>query len=250
MALINCPNCGKEISDKALKCPSCDFDMVQKEVLTCKECGQEISEGMQSCPNCGCPITQHEEKTEDVSEKKPNKKKIVTIAIIAIVVILGAILIKGASAEQNFVDLYNTMVDGGRQAEEANMLIQSVWNNSIYSVSDKKTDKYTKNSSGYFYSDFDDALKKLYDSKSFRNKQKGVYEKQQEAAKLMNKLANHPAKYDERYADFKSCYKTFVKFSNMTLNPVGSLNSYTEDYNKLDKALSNKLSELYLYFEE
>ena len=37
MALINCPECGKEVSDKATNCPNCgypleDMDFVKEEV--------------------------------------------------------------------------------------------------------------------------------------------------------------------------------------------------------------------------
>ncbi len=43
MALINCPECGKEISDKALSCPNCGNPMnqqlQQEEYLCCPKCG-------------------------------------------------------------------------------------------------------------------------------------------------------------------------------------------------------------------
>lgn len=42
MALINCPECGKEISDKAISCPHCGNPMNQpvqdKEYLCCPKC--------------------------------------------------------------------------------------------------------------------------------------------------------------------------------------------------------------------
>lgn len=43
MALINCPECGKEISDKALACPNCgnpiNQQTQQEEYLGCPRCG-------------------------------------------------------------------------------------------------------------------------------------------------------------------------------------------------------------------
>ena len=44
MALIKCPECGKEISDKALSCPNCGNPMnqqaqQQEEYLSCPKCG-------------------------------------------------------------------------------------------------------------------------------------------------------------------------------------------------------------------
>lgn len=43
MALIKCPECGKEISDKAIACPNCGNPMnqqaQQEEYLCCPKCG-------------------------------------------------------------------------------------------------------------------------------------------------------------------------------------------------------------------
>lgn len=37
MALVKCPECGKEISDKARECPNCGNPMSHK--ITCPNCG-------------------------------------------------------------------------------------------------------------------------------------------------------------------------------------------------------------------
>ena len=54
MALIKCPECGREISDKAPTCPGCGF--APASVRKCEECGEVILPGVAACPNCGCPI--------------------------------------------------------------------------------------------------------------------------------------------------------------------------------------------------
>lgn len=56
MALINCAECGKQVSDLAACCPHCGAP-VQKKIY-CKECGNQVSESASVCPNCGCPRTQ------------------------------------------------------------------------------------------------------------------------------------------------------------------------------------------------
>ncbi len=56
MALINCPECGKEISDKAQVCPNCGVPL-DNYVIVCPDCGQEISNKANACPNCGRPIS-------------------------------------------------------------------------------------------------------------------------------------------------------------------------------------------------
>lgn len=59
MALINCPECGKEISDRAGK-----------------------------CPHCGCPIG--EDTSQKAKEKKPKNKKVIIAISCAIVVLIAA----------------------------------------------------------------------------------------------------------------------------------------------------------------
>ncbi len=50
MAMINCPECGKEISDKAATCPHCGTPVQRK---FCKHCGAKIDKDCVVCPNCG-----------------------------------------------------------------------------------------------------------------------------------------------------------------------------------------------------
>ena len=47
MALIQCPNCGKEISDKAQSCVYCGCIFSQKTKKTCPECGNELEQRME-----------------------------------------------------------------------------------------------------------------------------------------------------------------------------------------------------------
>ncbi|MGN0181508.1 MAG: zinc ribbon domain-containing protein [Candidatus Ornithomonoglobus sp.] len=84
MALIKCPICGKDISDKAISCPHCGNDLsnqnkntIKTDVKICTECGAEVAVGDEICKKCGCPVEQmdngsNETKTADV----PNKAKI------------------------------------------------------------------------------------------------------------------------------------------------------------------------------
>lgn len=50
MAIIKCPECGKEISDKATSCPSCGFPLLkgQPEKEKAKEYTVEINDSMYS----------------------------------------------------------------------------------------------------------------------------------------------------------------------------------------------------------
>lgn len=51
MAIIRCPECGHEISDKAPFCPSCGVAIANK-VVTCPECGKTYFSTLKECPQC------------------------------------------------------------------------------------------------------------------------------------------------------------------------------------------------------
>lgn len=55
MALMKCPECGKEVSDKAAVCPNCGVEIAPAEVkaIICPECGSEINPAQNICKNCG-----------------------------------------------------------------------------------------------------------------------------------------------------------------------------------------------------
>lgn len=70
-------------------------------LIKCPECGKEISDKASSCPNCGCPIEiQKTEVSGDISDqliieqplKKSNKKIIPIAAVLIIVVIIGVVI--------------------------------------------------------------------------------------------------------------------------------------------------------------
>lgn len=109
MALIKCPECGNEVSDKAAVCPNCgvaistiDTNTVAQNVNPeiCPECGNEIDPNTRICGNCGYnPIN-------ILNKKKQNKKKLfVIIGIIAviIVIVLSVVLIKKANKGTTYV---------------------------------------------------------------------------------------------------------------------------------------------------
>ena len=52
MAIIKCPECGHQISDRAPVCPSCGVEIAGKITL-CKNCGEAVFKDQATCPNCG-----------------------------------------------------------------------------------------------------------------------------------------------------------------------------------------------------
>lgn len=106
MALINCPECGRKVSDKADACMNCGFPIqeIQKNVglINCPDCGKEVSDETDICMNCGFPIREMEktfdvkEKTESeinkqsaVVKKNNSKKKYIFVGVLVLVLGIG-----------------------------------------------------------------------------------------------------------------------------------------------------------------
>ncbi|MDD2602207.1 MAG: zinc ribbon domain-containing protein [Prevotella sp.] len=51
MAIIKCPECGREISDKARVCPNCGVEIAGK-IVKCFQCGEVYFNDQEFCPNC------------------------------------------------------------------------------------------------------------------------------------------------------------------------------------------------------
>ena len=51
MSLIKCPECGKEISNKAISCPMCGYPI--KEEINKLSSKSASTTGMNVCPKCG-----------------------------------------------------------------------------------------------------------------------------------------------------------------------------------------------------
>lgn len=51
MAIIKCPECGRQISDKAPVCPNCGVEIAGK-IIKCPQCGEIYFRDQEMCPNC------------------------------------------------------------------------------------------------------------------------------------------------------------------------------------------------------
>lgn len=73
MAIIKCPYCDKEISDKAKKCVYCKKSIAEKNsekaTYICKECGSKIDNRKRICPKCGCPVEKEKHKLSSAAKK-------------------------------------------------------------------------------------------------------------------------------------------------------------------------------------
>ncbi len=114
MALIKCPECGKEISDKSVSCINCGFPIqASKETIICPECGNTIEEGKKICGYCGYNIG-FEEK------KRPSKLVYVILGVLftaSIIFFIIAFLQTHNKRYTFYKHHYEECMDGYRETE-------------------------------------------------------------------------------------------------------------------------------------
>lgn len=285
MALISCPNCEKQISEKAMICPGCGYvlkkpDTVDQkaDIMICEECGAEIPSDVEACPNCGCPVEKKEVEESDkdssgvqaVEVRKINiqvdeggKKKAKKFGIIAIFAIVALVIAfigyrayqnqKAAEAKQKYQsDLESAtmvMLTGASKAETAGGLIHDVWYDTIYEEDNPSTRKYTKKTYGGFNDDFNTSLATLFLDDDFSKSIEDITKNQESVRKIMKDLKNPPEEYKDAYDDLKTLYDWYTKMTELAVNPSGNLSSYTSDYNEADQGFMNAYKTMQMHFD-
>lgn len=258
MALIICPSCGKEISDKANKCVHCgnvlrEGEMVQNDFV-CKECGAHLVEGDEICSSCGCPV----ESIKNESFEKPQQvevtnikmtvktKRIFIISIIVVLLLggglLGLKLFSDVRAKQNYQNEFNDyivnlekvqtlMLAGGSEAESMCNLTLRVWGNAISKEWDDETDKYTRGRNGW--NDFNDALANLYEDSITTVTIRTIESNQTAVKELMKELQNPPEGLENCYNTITDLYESYKKLTDMAKSPSGSYRDYGTNKNSV-----------------
>lgn len=280
MAMVTCPNCGEQISDKARKCVHCGEVLIQEEKVKCTECGEELEEGAVECPKCGCPVNvisnipeiDKPQKVEVTGVKITKKVKIVIWVIIALM-IAGAVTFvcinqyqkrkeaekrekEAQEYEQRVEDYYSnlklatyTMLTGASEAESCGNLIKQVWVNAIYEEKDDETDKYTR-PNGYFVDDFNDALSNLFLDEDFNSRISSIKDNQTTVASLMKELKNPPAEYEDAYEAIQDLYDAYLSLTNLAVNPSGNLQTFSSNFNDADSDTLKYYNAMELYLDE
>lgn len=280
MAMIQCPECGQEISDKAKKCIHCGKVFVEEkpvnEEIKCSECGTVLAETDEICLNCGCPV----EKVVKQEDTKPQQvevasikmaaktKKIIIGIIIAIIICVGGgigyKIYSDNKAEQLYRESYNEYIDnlgqvqilmlsGGSDAESLCNLTLRVWGNAIYEDKDNETDKYTR-PNGYFVSDFNEALGNLYADSQTKDTIDDIENNQASVKELIKKLQNPPEGLDKCYDTVSDLYEAYKTLTDLAINPSGNYSGFSTKksdavsdfmsaYEKLDNQIPEKLKD-------
>lgn len=80
MALITCPECGGQVSDKATFCPKCGYPINSsndRAVSVCPRCGNAVPPNSKFCGRCGNPVSLETrgaiDNTSAVSDKQEDR---------------------------------------------------------------------------------------------------------------------------------------------------------------------------------
>ena len=203
MAIINCSECGNQISDKAKKCIHCgkvfEENTTELNEMICEECGNTIPESSKECPNCGCPIS-----SKPKFEFKLTKKvKIILCSIIGVIVIacVGT-AIYNSTPVQNYV----AEVEQDRAALKAS------------ETAFKEAKEAEKNN------DYELAIKKY---KAVIKEDKSYKKAQDKIAELQDTYKNQLLSEAENYAQNKK-YKEAIQNVDKVISTLGSTDELTE----------------------
>ncbi|MBP3237790.1 MAG: zinc ribbon domain-containing protein [Lachnospiraceae bacterium] len=238
-------------------------------LINCYECGKEISDHAEVCPICGAKTQYGLQKEEDnqrqiMAKKKTQKGKIIAVIIIIAVCALAVFIgIKMHNKKQADKDAANaskykanlsavnlTMLNGAAAAESAGNLIKSVWYNAIYKEKDYTTDKYTIKDYPFgtdFVDDFNIALANLFADDDFTSDISKIEDNQKRVADIMKDLKNPPKGYEEAYKAIKECYDAYLTLTNLATDPTGSLQTFSSNFNDADSIFMTKYNAVKLY---
>lgn len=213
-------------------------------LTTCPKCEETISEKATVCTRCNSAVKQ---------KQKKHKGTIISIIVFALIVV--SVLGIGISQKAKELKYYSnmetvsfTMLDGATKAEDAGNLIKSVWYNAIFEERNSETDKYTMKN-GKFVDDFNDALSELFADENFSNSISEIVTNQSDGANLMKQLKEPPKKYEEAYSVLKVYYDNYLKMTKIVINPTGSLNTFSEDFNTYDNNTVDSYEKMKLYLD-
>lgn len=135
--------------------------------------------------------------------------------------------------EENLRLVVDIMLSGAVDAEECCNLTVQVWNNAIWEKEDDATNPYTK-PERRFVTDFNDALYNLYADPEFCAKLDDIMENQRTVDSIVGVLKNPPEEYKAAYASLAECYEAYRTFTDMAVNPMGSLETFSAAFNEAD----------------
>lgn len=103
MAMIKCPECGKDISNQSDKCIYCGFPIRNEDMIVCSNCGVLNQAGSTFCSSCGNPMVKgitapsttkaHKSANKKKHSKKRHSKAPLFMSLFFLLLILIAVIV-------------------------------------------------------------------------------------------------------------------------------------------------------------
>lgn len=266
MALIDCPECGKSVSDKAQKCVSCGHQFFEAEETNnlpeseiaeknCPECGNKLfDENAESCPDCGCPIEYTEEELQIKEQKaaKAKKKRLgiiigSSVAVVVVAILIGVFAIQANNAKQydDYVVAYNQvvkdMLSGAADAESVVNTASKVW---YAAINTKYKRSWDSDIADYYSTDFNTALANMYADSKYKTKVNNLKSNQETVKGEMQKIQGAPDDFKNAYSTINDMYEKYLKYTNLAISPSGSYTSFSSETKELSSDLIATLNKV------
>lgn len=253
MALINCPECDKQVSDKVKVCPNCGYPFGGADEVAF------TANNSDSAPQ--------KVEVTGVSVSKKSRKLII-ILIIVILAVAVSIFIYRYISEQNakeehrlayndYIDKLDSFrllsLDGASDAEALCNLAGRVWRNTIYKDQDLETVSFVY-PNGVWIEDFNEALALLYDDSLTKEKISNIEANQATVKDMWKTLQEPPLGMEKCYEFSDELFEAYNSLVGLSISPTGSLTSFSEKkqeyideylkcFDRLENNIPKKLSE-------
>lgn len=223
--------------------------------MKCPECGREVSDQAISCPHCGYQL-----KSDIPNTKRTTIRKVIIGLVVGAVVLAGIIFIVHISMENraraeavavrseyisNLRLVHREMLMAAADSESMANLIRKVWYNTIYEKTDSETNKYTIMSFRYqegktyynksdFNSDFNTSLSTLFNDLEIKDKVTKIKAECLVIDGLYGELQNPPDDLTSCRTTLEEAYNAFQVLARCGTSPSGNYTSYTSEFSDAD----------------
>lgn len=228
MALINCPECQREISDTVKACPHCGYSLEQ----------DVESAGLQKV----------EIAAVSLKAKIPSKtlRMVISVVLVSVIGFAGLILLIRQRARSEYIDNLNllstTMLSGAGDSEALCNLIAQVWSDTIYQKYNGATAKYTIMKSFYspgitsyskyaFEDDFNTSLAKLFADADTVSKVNSIKANRDSVDKIMKGLKSPTPEFERCYATVQELFGAYQGLTGLAIDASGNLQTFSQSKN-------------------
>lgn len=234
-------------------------------MINCEQCGTKLSEGSLFCNKCGSKIisnevelvNMHEEiavsiQTDDSMVPKVKKKKTLLISLLTLIVLIAFggggywYITDQQKKEEASINQYKEDLAFAVMRMMGYSIISEQICNQYAKVWDEAIDAdYGIEVNGKYASDFNEAI--VYQREAFEEKDvlKNIKDNTAEVDKLMRRLNDPPAEYQNSYDKLIELYGLYTQYAELADYPKGSL----LEFNKTRNNLSSEISKLFNQFK-